>query len=53
MAVFDKPDLAGEQSSTVASAAASEPGLPDNVVPQYGERSPGIDVTTFTSAAQH
>src|SRR6516162_1839120 len=52
MAVFDKPDLAGGQNSTVASGAASEPGLPDNVVPQYGERSPAIDVTTFTSAAQ-
>src|SRR5262252_9217725 len=54
MAVFDKPDLAGELSSTVA--LLQQPwsfGLPDNVGPQYGERGPGIDVTTFTSALQH
>jgi hypothetical protein len=36
-----------------AHFAAHGPRLPDNVVPQYGERGPSLDVTTFTSAIQH
>src|SRR6516162_9561511 len=51
MAVFDKPDLAGGLSLG-SLFAAHGPHLPDNVVPQYGERGPAIDVTTFTSAIQ-